>query len=78
MKYLVVDDYGTGGIWFVIIADSEEQIHARLPSVKVYAPETRPSWMSEEFLEEIARRRTFEIEQLPKSAWMDRLRVGGA
>jgi hypothetical protein len=74
-KYLVVDDYGTGGIWFMLYAESEDKIKARLRDVKVYAPGTKPDWMSHASLNEIAERRTFDIDKLPTSAWMDRLRI---
>lgn len=72
--FLVVDDYGMGGIWFVVFAESEDQVHARLPSVKVWASGTRPDWMSDQVFDEVARHRTFDIDNLPSSAWMDRLR----
>jgi hypothetical protein len=75
MKYLVVDDYGTGGIWFVVVAESEDQIRRRLHNVKVYAPGTRPTWMSQAYLDEIAEHRTYSVGNLPRSAWMDRLRL---
>jgi hypothetical protein len=73
-RFLVVDDYGTGGIWFIVLAQSEDQIHQRLRGVKVWPPGTRPDWMSDDFFDEVASRRTFDIDNLPASAWMDRLR----
>jgi hypothetical protein len=73
-RYLVVDDYGTGGIWFLLLSAGENQIRARLPTVKIYAPGTRPDWMSDSFLDEVAASRTFDIDDLPSSSWMDRLR----
>ena len=75
-KFLAVDDYGTGGIWFVLLADSEEQIHKALPTVQVFPPGERPAWMSEAMLNEIEDRDTYDIEDLPPSAWMNRLRQG--
>jgi len=47
-KYLVVDDYGSGGIWFVLLADSEAQIHERLGDVKVYSPGVKSEWMPDQ------------------------------
>jgi len=75
-QFLVVDDYGTGGIWFVLHAASEDEIRMRLPAstVKVYEPGAKPDWMTDAFFEDIARRRTFDIDALPSSAWMDNLR----
>jgi hypothetical protein len=72
--YLAVDDYGTGGIWFVVMAHAEDEIRRHLPSVKVYPPDTKPEWMSAELLRDIAERRTFDIDALPDSDWMRRLR----
>jgi hypothetical protein len=74
-KYLVVDDYGSGGIWFVLLAQTEAQIHERLRDVKVYSPGVKPEWMPHQELEDIARRDTHDIDELPESAWMDRLRA---
>jgi hypothetical protein len=73
-EYLAVDDCGTGGIWFVVIACDEAEIRRHLPSVKVYAPDTKPKWMSDELLRRIAERRTFDIDTLPESDWMRALR----
>jgi hypothetical protein len=74
MKYLVVDDYGTGGIWFFVIAASENEIREELPTVKIYAPGTRPDWMSEGSEIEITHGRTYDVRNLPSSPWMDELR----
>jgi hypothetical protein len=73
-RFLVVDDYRTGGIWFVVLAHSKDDIHLRLPRVRVWAPGTRPDWMSDELFDDVGKRRTFDIDNLPSSAWMDRLR----
>jgi len=73
-RFLVVDDYGQGGIWFVLLAESVERIHERLRDVKVWAPGAKPDWMTDAFLDQVAQRRTFDIDDLPSSAWMDRLR----
>jgi hypothetical protein len=77
-RFLVVDDYGSGGIWFIVLAVSAEQIRARLHNVKVYKPGERPSWMTLEFLDGVADRRTYDVDHLPQSAWLDRLRIGGS
>ncbi len=73
-RFLVVDDYGTGGIWFVLLARSEDEVLERLGCVRVWAPGARPEWMSAARLDEVAQRRTFDIDDLPACAWMDRLR----
>ena len=47
-EFLVVDDYGTGGIWFVVRAANANDIRAFLPKVVIYPAGSRPEWMSEE------------------------------
>lgn len=74
--FLAVDDYGTGGIWFILIAESEDEIHSVLPRVRVFPPGERPDWMSDEIYQEIDQRRKFNIRSLPQSDWMNRLREG--
>jgi hypothetical protein len=73
-KFLVVDDYGTGGIWFVLLADSADEIRRVLPTIGVYPSGVKPDWMSDEMLREIETRRTYRLDDLPTSDWMDRLR----
>ena len=75
-EFLVVDDYGTGGIWFIVRAGGQNEIRVALPTVRIYAPGTRPEWMSEQALTEIATRRTYDLDSLPSSGWMTRLREG--
>jgi hypothetical protein len=75
-KFLVVDDYGTGGIWFVVRAANEDDIRAVLPKVAIYPSGSRPEWMSEEKLADIATRRTYDLDRLPDSPWMTDLKRG--
>jgi hypothetical protein len=44
-KFYVVYDYGTGGIWMTIFAESREQIEALSTSFGI--SETAPSWAKE-------------------------------
>jgi hypothetical protein len=75
-RFLAVDDYGTGGIWFVVVAANEDEIRKALPTVRVFAPGMRPDWMTAEDLRQIEVSRTFDIDDLPSSDWMSRLREG--
>jgi hypothetical protein len=75
-EFLVVDDYGTGGIWFVVRAVSEVDIRAVLPKVVIYPSGSRPEWMSGEKLADIALRRTYDLDRLPDSPWMTDLKRG--
>jgi hypothetical protein len=45
-RYLVVYDYGMGGVWGYVLATSAEEIEARFSELQVI-PEV-PSWMSED------------------------------
>ena len=42
--YLCVDDYGMGGIWFLIDAKSPNEVEHKLPGVKAFG--LKPDWMS--------------------------------
>jgi hypothetical protein len=75
-EFLVVDDYGTGGIWFVVRAANEDDIRAVLPKVVIYPSSSPPEWMSEEKLADIATRRTYDLDRLPDSPWMTDLKRG--
>jgi hypothetical protein len=46
-RHLVVYDYGMGGIWLHIHAESAEQIERRWPSLKVVRPGD-PDWLTPE------------------------------
>ena len=59
-EYLVVYDYGMGGVWSYIHADSAERIERLYPDLKV-VPE-RPEWMTDEREQRIRQNRTFDVE----------------
>jgi hypothetical protein len=42
-RFLVVDDYGMGGIWAYLLAESAEQIGERYPTLNIVT-ET-PDWL---------------------------------
>jgi hypothetical protein len=44
--YLVVYDYGMGGVWLLIDARSTQEIESKFPKLKAY--EDKPDWMTEE------------------------------
>ena len=70
-EFLVVDDYGTGGIWFVVRAATEDDIRALLPNVLIYPTGLRPEWMSEEERADIGARRTLRPGPAPRFAMDD-------
>jgi hypothetical protein len=45
-RYLVCYDYGMGGLWSYVLAESAEAISGPYPELTVF--EDRPTWMSAE------------------------------
>jgi hypothetical protein len=60
--YLTVYDYGTGGIWVYIRAETPDQITAKFRDVVVY--ETKPDWMGERRRGEIEARGVYDDETI--------------
>ena len=58
-KYLVVYDYGQGGVWAFVTADSADQIRQEFPELTIF--EQAPAWMTKEVHDEIERTMTFDI-----------------
>ena len=53
-------DYGTGGVWVVISADSADAITERYPELQVI--EERPAWLNQD---EYPRLERHDIDELP-------------
>ena len=68
--YLVVYDYGTGGLWAIIMARSAAEIRARFPTLKIV--EDRPKWMSAVDYESICTTNCVDIDDAP-SGWLSEL-----
>jgi hypothetical protein len=58
--FLTVYDYGTGGVWTVLLATSEEEVESKYPELKVVTEP--PATMSQGELEEIRARDTLDID----------------
>ncbi len=58
--YLLVYDYGMGGIWSIMTARSEEEIKLKYPELYVY--EEKPSWMDDQFYEHLRLVRCYDID----------------
>ena len=58
--FLAAHDYGMGGIWVLIDADSPEQIERLYPQLKVV--HARPDWLNDEQLDRIRRHLHFDID----------------
>jgi hypothetical protein len=62
-EYLVVNDYGTGGIWAVVSAPSKSVLEAAYPELVVFAE--RPTWMDESEYEAIKSEACFRFDRPP-------------
>lgn len=59
-EYLCVYDYGMGGVWRVVLAESPEAISTKYPHPKVLLEP--PDWMSEAKLMDIKARSTVALD----------------
>lgn len=60
--FLIAYDYGSGGLWGVMLAASEQQITERYPELTV-VPE-RPVWMTKERYADLAAT-PYDVEDMP-------------
>lgn len=58
-KYLVLYDYGQGGVWAYLLAESADAIRREFPALRVY--EEPPGWMKPEDLEKLNTSMTIDI-----------------
>ena len=63
-RFLTVHDYGMGGIWQYIIADSPDQITAKYPGLTVFVEP--PPWWQDRPLKNLA---TYDIDAEP-TEWL--------
>jgi hypothetical protein len=74
-RFLVCHDYGMGGIWAYLLADSEQQILDRFWGLMVH--HEIPQWFSEEDIADLESR-VYDIDQLdvadPNTRWLLKLR----
>jgi|EndMetStandDraft_4_1072995.scaffolds.fasta_scaffold45569_2 hypothetical protein len=54
-EFAVCYDYGTGGLWWLIEADSPDQLRSLSPELTVFDP--MPAWASKGFVEDLWGRR---------------------
>jgi hypothetical protein len=59
-SFLVVYDYGQGGVWAFLLARSEAEIEERFPELNVV--DHPPKWMSKSHLARLRRGMTFDID----------------
>jgi hypothetical protein len=63
-EFLIVYDYGSGGLWGVMRARSAEEILARYPEVRV--ERERPEWMTDALIADVRRVETHDIDDEPR------------
>lgn len=59
--FLVVYDYGQGGVWAFLTARSRSEIERRFPELRVF--ERAPDWMSKSDLERIRAKMSFDLDR---------------
>lgn len=65
-EYLVVYDYGMGGIWAVVTASSKSDVEGAYPELVVV--DERPDWVDDEEYQRIKARSGFRFDQ-PDEYW---------
>ena len=65
--FLAVYDYGTGGIWVVMRARSEQDIAAKYPELTVFRD--RPSFISDAEYADIKEKMSFDVDEPPRG-WL--------
>lgn len=70
--FLVVHDYGQGGVWAFIHARSREEIERRFPELDIV--DEVPKWMSVDEVAVLEERMTFDLDK-PRG-WLAKVAVG--
>ncbi|HVA14641.1 MAG TPA: hypothetical protein VNF99_15450 [Stellaceae bacterium] len=70
LTFLAVYNYGQGGVWFLIIARSKDEIAAKYPELTVV--DARPQWMTVKGYERIAPASCIDIDDEPHG-WVQSL-----
>lgn len=59
-EFLVASDYGMGGSWAFLLAESEEEVRARFPELTIVTK--RPQWMDDAEEQNLRARMTVDID----------------
>ena len=70
-RFLVVYDYGQGGVWAFVWARSEAEIHRAFRDLEVV--DAMPSWLADEELASIEDGMTFDVDDVKPNDWIARL-----
>lgn len=60
-RFLVVYDYGSGGVWAYVDAESSEEIEREFPELTVVSQP--PDWMSADEQADIAEHATYDLHE---------------
>lgn len=58
-KFLVLYDYGQGGVWAYLLADSADEIRRAFPALRVF--EQPPQWMKQQDLDAVNKSMTIDV-----------------
>lgn len=72
-KHIAVYDYGSGAVWLLIYARSEEEISIKYPELRVI--KSSPEWMQGEQLRLTESVMTFDIDEPPKGWLLELVRA---
>jgi hypothetical protein len=72
-EFFALYDYGQGGLWAILRAESTEQIHRRYPALEVF--EGRPPMLDDSTVAAIRHAGVRDIDD-PPDGWLADLQVG--
>ena len=72
-EFFVVYDYGQGGLWAILRAESAEQVRRKYPGVEVF--EGRPPMLDDATVSSIRRAGVRDIDDAP-DGWLADLQAG--
>jgi hypothetical protein len=67
-RYLVVYDYGQGGVWAFVRARSAAEVEDTFRDLKVV--ENMPSWLTGDALAKTEQRMTFDVDAIEPEDWI--------
>ena len=73
-EFLVLYDYGQGGLWALVRAGSPEQVRRRYPQLQVF--DERPPMVSDAMFAAIESGGVVDVED-PPTGWLAELAAGG-
>ena len=65
-KFLVAYDYGMGGAWYVMLANSREEILSKFSELHVFEYEHPPEWMSGNVFKSVTKGEFYDVDKPPK------------